>query len=74
MGNPATGRQPRWQVVRGIERTAVNPGVTAGDESPSFAIPAESGIEVFQDFLDPGVGRDELGSLVRSEAMHEMRR
>ena len=61
-------------LMREIEQTAVTEEITVEDESPSVAIPAESGIEVFQDFLDPGVGRDELGSLVRSEAMHEMRR
>ena len=61
-------------LMREIEQTAVTEEITVEDESPSVAIPAESGIEVFQDLLDPGVRRDELGSSLRSEGMLELRR
>jgi len=61
-------------LMREIEQTAVTEEITVEDESPSVAIPAQAGIEVFQDFLDPGVRRGELGSSLRSAGMLETRR
>jgi hypothetical protein len=52
------GRRWMWNIFM---RTAMTPGGMTKHESPPFVIPAEAGIQIFQDFLGPGCTGVKLG-------------